>query len=187
MGTALKLIVWVTTLLSCRLSEAANSGKLLPTAPLSKQVNALSVLLSQSLGETVESRRKAGSALRDKISQFIVDQVEAKVDITKEQLRAQLQAVLCASPNAECDCNHPPVVITNRWLGPKGTSQFVVAYQINLGFMGPKGSITVLESYVVEDGKARRSATGGSEFDAYTADFGMVHQFFNLIPQKSGC
>jgi hypothetical protein len=115
--------------------------------------------------------------VRDK---FIVDQIEAKPHITKEQLRAQLQAILCASPNAECDCNHPPFIFTNTWFGPNRTSQFVVAYLRYMGFIGNGGVITVIESYVVEDGKkVRRVAAGGGEFDAYVPNFEIVHQFLD--------
>jgi hypothetical protein len=174
-------LIFVVATLSCS-AQAAETGALLSTAPLAKQVSALGTLLSESpTGTTVEDRRKAGFVLRGKISQFVVDQIEAKPNITKDQLRAQLRAIICAHPNLECDCNHPPYVLANAWFGPRGTSQFVVAYQINLGFMGPKGSITVLESYVVEDGKAKRSAAGGGEFDAYNTNFEMVQQFFNPV------
>jgi hypothetical protein len=160
---------------------AAEGGKLLPTASLAKQVNALSILLSDSPhGTTMESRRLAGFAVRDKISQFIIDQIETKPDITKDQLHAQLLAILCSNEHAECGCDHPPYVFTNGWIGPKGTSQFVVAYQISLGFMGPTGSITAVESYLVEEGKkVHRTARGGGEFDAYVANFQMVQQFFD--------
>jgi hypothetical protein len=130
-------------------------------------------------GTTTESKRRTGLALRDTISQFVVDQIAAKPDITKEQLRAQIAAILCTNPNIDCDCNHPPYVFANAWLGPRGKSQFVIAYQLSLGFMGPNGSITVLESYLVGDGKPRRSARGGGEFDGYVANFQMVQQFYD--------
>jgi hypothetical protein len=184
MRTAWKLMACAATLLLCCSIEAADNAKLLSTAPLAKQVSALGMLLNESPpGGTVEARRKAGFVVRDK---FIVDQIEAKPDITKEQLRAQLQAILCASPNTECDCNHPPFIFTNTWFGPNRTSQFVVAYLRYMGFIGNGGVVTVIESYVVEDGKkVRRVAAGGGEFDAYVPNFEI---FINsLIQRKSGC
>ena len=52
---------------------------------------------------------------------------------------------------------------------PGGT---VEARRKNLGFIGSGGVITVIESYVVEDGKnVRRVAAGGGEFDAYLSNF----------------
>src|SRR5580700_6516019 len=174
-GTALKCIA----LLVVPLPLGANdNGNLLPTASLAKQVRSLNMLLSDSPpGTTMESRRRAGFVVRDKISQFIFDQMDANPDILQSQLRKQLQAVLCSRPNDECDCDHPPYVLGNIWGGKKGTQQFVVAYVLYLGFMGPKGSITVVESYLSENGKVRRSSRGGAEFDGYVVNFQMAEQF----------
>jgi hypothetical protein len=165
---------------ACLSTGAAEKGKLLPTASLAKQLNSLGTPLSESpTGTTMESRRKSGLVLRDRISQFIIDQIEATPNITKDQMLAQLRAILCSNPNVECDCNHPPYIFANGWFGPKETVQFVVAYQLSLGFIGPTGSITVIQSYTVTDGKkVQRSAQGGSEFDAYIANFQMVKQFY---------
>lgn len=163
--------------------QAADAGKLLSTDALARQVNTLSVPLGVSPGTTVETRRKAGFEVRDKIGQFIVDQIEAKPDITKEQLRAQLQAILCSARYAVCGGDQPPHVFANSWFGPRGSSQFVVAYQLGLGFMGPSGSITTIESYFVDNGKARRAACAGSEFAAYVVNFQMVQQFFKPSPE----
>ncbi len=162
-------------------SATAQTGKLLPTASLAKEVGALNGHLTASPPyASLESRRKTGLVVRDRISQFIVDQIEAKPDITKEQLRAQLQAILCSSQYADCGSDHLPYVLTNAWFGPNGTAQFAVAYQLTIGSVGPKGNITVIESYLVENGtKARRAARGGNEFDAYVANFQMVQQFFD--------
>jgi hypothetical protein len=143
---------------------ATGNGRLLPTASLAKQVRSLSMLLSDSPpGTTLDNRRRAGFVVRDRISQFIVDQMEADPDISQDQLRKQLQAILCSSPNDDCDCDHPPYVLSNIWGGKKGTQQFVVAYVLYLGFMGEKGSITVVESYLSDNGKVRRSSRGGAE------------------------
>ncbi len=174
------LLVCGMVLQACLSTGAAENGKLLPTASLAKQLNSLGTPLSESpTGTTMESRRKSGLVLRDRISQFIIDQIEATPNITKDQMLAQLRAILCSNPNVECDCEHPPYVFTNVWLGPTGTAQFAVAYQLSLGYMGPKGNITVLESYLVDNAKARRVARGGNEFDAYVANFQMVQQFFD--------
>jgi hypothetical protein len=159
---------------------ASDSGRLLPTAPLAKQVRSLNLLLSDSPpGTTLDSRRRAGFVVRDRISQFIVDQMEADPVMSQGQLRKQLQAILCSSPNDDCDCDHPPYVLGHIWGVSKGAQQFVVAYVLYLGFMGEKGSITVVESYLSENGKVRRSSRGGAEFDGYMVDFQMVTQFYD--------
>ena len=172
--------LWLCALLLlASVARATDTGKLLPTAPLAKQVIALGKLLSDSPpGTTMDSRRKAGLAVRDRISQFIVDQIKAKPDITQPQLRAQLQAILCSAPYNDCGCDQPPYVFANVWFGPMGASQFVVAYRLGTGFVG--GVISVIESYIVDDGKTvRRVARGGSELDGYVPNFQMVRQFFN--------
>lgn len=167
--------------LLCIGAAAAETGKLLPTASLAKQVVASGKLLSDSLpGTTMESRRKVGFAVRDRISQFIVDQIEAKPDITKNQLTTQLRAILCSGEYSMCDISQQPAVLSTGWFGPNGKGQFAVAYQLNLGFMGPKGAITVVESYWVEYAKTvKHWAHGGSEFDACTANFQLIQQFID--------
>ncbi len=162
MRIAGKLLTSLALLLVSLHVGATDNGKLLPTASLAKQVRSLNRLFSDSPpGTTLDSRRRAGFVVRDRISQFIVDQMDANPDISQSQLRKQLQAILCSSPNDECDCDHPPYVLGNIWGGKKGTRQFVVAYVLDLGFMGEKGSITVVESYLSENGKVRRSSRGG--------------------------
>ena len=143
-------------LLMAGLSEGtAENGRLLSTASLAKQVNTLGKLMADSPpGTTMESRRKAGFVLRDKIRQFVVDQIEANPDITREQLRSQLRAILSSFQYATCNDDVPPYVLANSGFGPKGRLQFAVAYQLSLGFMGPKGTITVLETYFVEMAKS---------------------------------
>ncbi len=176
-GAALKCIALLVV--SVQLG-AADNRNLLPTASLAKQVRSLNMLLSDSLpGTSLEGRRRAGFLVRDRISQFIVDQMNANPEISQSQLGKQLQAILCSSPNDECDCDHPPYVLGNIWGGKKGTQQFVVAYVLYLGFIGPKGSITVVESYLSENGKVRRSSRGGADFDGYMVNFQMVTQFYD--------
>lgn len=168
-------------LLLCAAPAAADTGKLLPTASLAKQVRSVGLLLSDSPpGSTLESKRHDGFLLRDRISQFIVDQMAAKPDTTRDQLLAQLRAILCTSPGQVCDCDHPPYIFLNSsWGGTKAAWPFVVGYQMSLGFMGAKGDVTVMESYLVEDGKARRAARGGGEFDGYVVNFQMIQQFYD--------
>jgi len=162
-------------------AAAAEGGKLLPTAGLARQVRSVGLLMSDSPpGTTLESRRRTGFVVRDRISQFIIDQIEAKPDITRDQLLAQLRAILCTSPGQVCDCNHPPYIFLNSsWGGSKAAWPFVVAYQMSLGFMGGKGDVTVVESYLVEGGNARRAARGGGEFDGYVVNFQLIQQFYD--------
>jgi hypothetical protein len=172
--------LWLCALLLlASVASATDTGKLIPTAPLAKQVVALGKLLSESPpGTTMESRRKAGFAVRERISQFIIDQIEAKPDITKDQFTKQLRAILCSGEYSMCDISQQPAILSTAWVGPNGKGQFAVAYQLNLGFMGHNGAITVVESYWVEYAKTvKHLARGGSEFDEHTANFQLIEQF----------
>ncbi len=182
-ASAKALLVLLSTLLAvATVASAAEPGKLLPTSSLTKQVNETARLFSESpFGTTIESRRSAGSRLRDTISEFIVEQMQAMPEISQKQLRDQLRAILCSNMLPEYDCDHPPYVFTNVWGGTRGSSQFVVAYVLSLGFVG--GSVTVIESYVRDNSTAtvRRAARGGKEFDGYVPNFQMVSQHSDEI------
>lgn len=164
--------------------HASDSAKLLPTTYLASRVKRISTLLSESPpGTTLETRRLEGLRVQKQITDFIVDQLRAMPAISKEQLRQQLQAILCSPfPNTQLECGReqPPYVFDNSWGGSRGPSQFVVAYVVDLGFMGPQGSISVVESYMRNDstGMVRRGAIGGSEFDGYLPNFQCVQQFY---------
>jgi hypothetical protein len=115
-----------------------------------------------------------------RLGNFIVNQIAAKPDITKEELQSQLRTIFCPGQRSTCDVGLQPAVLASSWFEPKGTQQFAVGFQIHLGFMGPKGMITVLESFLVENGKVmQRGALGGGEFDAYTANFQLIEQFID--------
>jgi len=175
MDKVLRLIGYGCLLCMVLSAARAENRNLLPTARLAESVN---TLRQPPSGTKVEKKRKAGYIVRDKINQFIVNQIEANPDITKEELQAQLGAILC--PRHPCDIGLQPAVLTSSWFGPKGTLQFAVGYQIYLGFMGPNGMITVLESFLVENGKViQRGAFVGGEFDAYSANFQLIEQFID--------
>ena len=165
-------------------AQASDSGTLLPTTSLANEVKQLSALLSDSPpGTTVETRRLQGLRVQKEITKFITAQMQAFRAISQEQLRKQLQGVLCSELSgtaAECACDQPPYVFANNWAGNRGVSQFIVAYVLHLGFMGPQGSISVVESYMRDNsnGTVRRTAIGGSEFDGYMPNFQMVQQFY---------
>jgi hypothetical protein len=174
------LVLLCTSLAVATVASAAEPGKLLPTSSLSKQVSETARLFSESPPDTtVESRRRTGLRLRDKISEFIIAQMQAMPEISQELLRTQLRAILCPNTSAGCDSNHPPYVFTNLWGGTRGSSQFVVSYALSLGYVG--GSVTVIESYVRDNstGNVRRTQRGGNDFDGYVPNFQMVAQCFN--------
>ena len=145
----------------------------LPTHELSREVRTLTAPLKSSL--QLQERQRDGNRVRDHISEFIVRQLEAMPAISQRQLRTQLYKILCSGAVDECDaCTGPPYAFAADW-GPKTTRrQVVVVYVLSLGFIGPNGTLTVVETYLWEKGKANRSSGGGSEFDGYISNFQQV-------------
>jgi hypothetical protein len=152
----------ITARQSASPSPSQPAGALLPTAALAREVRALQDWTD------VDGPRPRGYQLRKRISVFIVDQLNAMPSISSSQLRAQLRAIVPAClPSEVCGESRPPYVFKPAW-GPKVEHiQVVVAYVIETGTAAGPG-ITVLENYVWEkDRGTRRTARGGSEFDAY--------------------
>jgi len=164
----LLIIVFLSTF-----SRAAVQDALLPTTELSKE--AQSFLTPLKSGQETQQRRRKGAVVRDHISEFIVRQLEAMPSISQGQLQTQLQRVLCSRALDDCDeCNRPPYVFAFDY-GPKTIRrQVVVAYLLDLGFMGPGGTLTVVENYLWVNGQAKRTAGAGSEFDGYIGNFQQV-------------
>lgn len=159
--------------ISTPVSSPAASQMLLPTAPLAREVQQLTAHRPED--PDLPSRRRKATAVRDEINAFIIRQLEVMPSISAQQLQRQLDKIFCADAPNQCDpCNSPPYVFAADWGSKTLRRQIVVASQITAGFMGPGGTITSIDIYVWESGKARRSATGGAEFDGYVADFQKV-------------
>jgi hypothetical protein len=169
-------VVLITTLSFADTSRAAVSAArtgLLPTQMLARQVQALA-----TVPETDADQRRRiaqGKAVRDRISDFIVRQLDALPSISSYELQHQLQSIVC-TPGLTRPCSEDystPKVFTDIW-GPKEERrQVVVAYLLYLGCMGERGSLVTLENYVWEKGsqKARMTTRGGSEFDGRYVEF----------------
>jgi hypothetical protein len=167
-GSLLLLLLCVTTF-----SSAATRDELLPTAQLSKEARSFRTPLKSS--SEIPQRRSKGAVVRDHISEFVVRQLGTMPSISQRQLQTQLRKILCSEASGACDeCNQPPYVFASDW-GPKTIRrQVALAYMLDLGFVGPGGTLTVVESYLWENGTAKRIAGGGSEFDGYIANFQQV-------------
>jgi hypothetical protein len=139
--SAKALLVSLCTLLAAvTVASAAEPGKLLPTSSLSNQVNETARLFSESPpGATIEARRGAGLRLRDKISEFIIAQMQAMPEISQEQLRTQLDAILCSNMSAKCDSDRRPYVFTNLWAGVQGNLAVCGGLCAGFGIYGPEG------------------------------------------------
>jgi hypothetical protein len=150
---------------------AAKVG-LLPTQALARQVRALQRVPDSDAD--VRRRVLLGKAVRDRVDEFIVRQLESLPSISGDQLQHQLQNIVCTEDTHPCDENYStPKVFTEGWGSKTERRQVVVAYVLYLGFMGPRGSIVTVESYVWEkqSQKARMTSRGGSEFDGRHVEF----------------
>jgi hypothetical protein len=147
---------------------------LLPTQSLAEQVRKLETAPTSDF----DLRRQVtkATALHHQIDDFIVKQIEAFPSISGSQLQAQLLKIFCPSgATGICDdgVQFVKVFVEEGW-GPKTLRrQFVVASQIQNGFMGPEGSLVTIDSYLWDSNtqKARLTSEGGREFNGRTVDF----------------
>lgn len=167
--------VFVAFVLLTTLASAQSTARdLLPTSGLSAEVRNLSSTW-QSGNRSIGEQRKRARALRDRISQFVVSQLESKPSISARELQTQLRAVFDLEPWNNCNvCNDPPYVWATAWGSKTTHRQIVVAYDLSLGFMGPQSSLATIESYSWENGSARRTSRGGSELDGYVNNFDSI-------------
>jgi hypothetical protein len=150
-------------------ASTGNNG-LLPTGTLSRQVQELREPAKNAAGIT--RKRREALVVRDRISDFIVQQLETMPSITAGQLQTQLRSFICVDPDSKCeDCHRSPYVYAADW-GPKTVRrQVVVAYQLDLGFNGPKSTIVTIDNYIWEQGKARHTSRGGSALNGRQIEF----------------
>ena len=117
----------------------------------------------------IAQRHREAQQVRGQISDFIVRQLEQAPFISQRLLETQLRKIIGPEPwDSRDDCDSPTKVFTLDPGRQTTRRQVVVAYSLDSGFMGPRGITTVLESYLWENGKALRTAQGGSELDGYT-------------------
>lgn len=138
--------------------EEPSNRNLLPTATLERQIrtlpDAVRPLNDRNAARAVKNQF---AKVRRAIGEFVARQIEVYLSISKCELQKQL-ADAFARDDGTCNGKWRmydtviPRVFTQSW-GPGSKRRvFVVAYCIWLGFYGPGGYETVLESYVWERG-----------------------------------
>jgi hypothetical protein len=168
------LLVLIHAASAQTIAARSNSQNLLSTRGLAAEVRELGAAwMTGNLSRSQQLKR--GRRLRERISHFILRQLEAKPSISARELQDQLRTLFGGESWLKCtDCDDPPHVWATDW-GPKTTSRHVVvAYDLSLGFMGPNSELATVESYVWENGAARVTARGGSELDGYISNFARV-------------
>lgn len=156
-------IIFASACLCLHATIAAQELKLLPTAAIARQIRDLHTNLK---GYTISSAARDSDfdQLEAQVSAFLIAQIEAEPKLEPEQLHDQLMLVLGAKPR-----DSEPAVLIQRWpesWGPRETGPVVwgVVYA-DFHHHGMDGGRTVVESYVVEGGRARLAERGGSEAD----------------------
>jgi hypothetical protein len=148
-------------------------SRLPPTESASRTVRAIQSKLAVDLNrETFESdkarHKRQFEQLKNTITSFVIAQLEAKPEIEWWQLRAQLILVLGTKYDEQTPdhFHEPPYVFQAMQSGKEGPIVWALAYKED-AFYGFGGSRVIVESYVVENGKARLAGRGGAEMDGH--------------------
>jgi hypothetical protein len=141
---------------------------LLPADAVAKQVHDLQALLPDA---NDRERNLYFDQLQAKLSGFILDQLEAEPGIDRWQLREQLFRARGAKPPQRSHYydGQPPYVFrlpASPGAGETGPVVWAIVYGDAL-YYGMGGRRIIVESYVVERGKARLAGRGGSEMTGY--------------------
>ncbi len=141
------------------------SNKLLPTTLLARDIRALPDTIHALKGlYTAAAVKPLLAKAQGKIGSFVIRQIEAYPSISECDLQKQL-ATAFAIKDSGCGGEQDqgvepaPRVFASPWGANANRRVIIVAYCLWLGFHGPGGSETVLESYIWEqDGGVRRGA-----------------------------
>jgi hypothetical protein len=93
------------------------------------------------------------------IDAFLVHQIETVPALNDGQLQAGLRTLVA---DRDTDYNGSPLVYST-FATPDHPRATVVGYEVFLGFYGIGGSASIINSYVLADGKARLVGTGVAE------------------------
>ena len=181
--------VFVSTI--CIFSHPASSQelKLLPAAAASQQIRELHAKLDSDAPNEKE-RDASFNLVQAKISEFIIAQLEAEPRLEPRHLRDEIRLLLGRKnqsvTGAQFDSRaepEPEDPFIQRWPqswepGEKGIIIWGVTYSDphHVGFMGNR---IVVESYVVNQGKARLAGRGGSELNGVSMH---ADRIWNSLP-----
>ncbi|SRR5712691_373168 len=159
------LLIFISSL---PLFSADKDPILLPTSVVAQQVRELQARLPDS---NDRERETYFNQMATRLSDFVVEQLEAEPRLDRWQLRDQFIRARGSVP-AERSHYHdsqPPYVfrLPPSW-GPDEAGPIVWAVVYGgAAYYGMGGSRIVVESYVVENGKARLAGRGGSEMSGF--------------------
>lgn len=147
--------------------------RLLPTGGAAAKIRGIQNELATGFNKEVApfsktQRERQFEQLKRIVTGFVITQLEAEPAIERGQLRDRLIRILGGQrgeQNADAFLG-PPYVFRTLAPNKDGPSVWAVAYRGDV-YDGLGGSRTVVESYVVESGKARLAGRSGLETDGY--------------------
>ena len=147
--------------------------KLLPTGAASRQVQGIQAKLTANLDPGTFAAEKAlherqFERIKNIVTSFVIAQFEAEPEITRWQLRDRLIRILGVKfdESTPDHLHEPPYVFQVLPLKKADPAVWAICYRGDV-YNGFGGARTVVESYVVEEGKARLAGRGGSQMNGY--------------------
>jgi hypothetical protein len=139
------------------LSAPPVPGALLPRPSTVVAAAQLRHDLSTPGGDAYQARKLR--QLNALIDAFLIHQIEAVPGLSDGQLQTGLTTLVA---DRDTDYNGSPLVYSNSAI-PDHPRVIVVGYEVFLGINGIGGSASIINSYVLADGKAHLAGTGGAE------------------------
>lgn len=120
--------------------------------------------------------------LKETVSSFVISRLGADPHIDPWRLRAEVAEVLGIqfNPAAPDHVHEPPYVFQSLRIDRDAPFVWALVYSQN-AYEGSGGERTVVESYVVENGKARLAGRAGGERDGYVLN---AEKIWNPLPNS---
>jgi hypothetical protein len=170
-------IVMILFLSALAIRAQTEKAKLLPTESAARRVQAIRTELdSQVGGDKFEAYKAQHEQLFNRwkqvVATFVMAQLEAEPELDQWQLRDQLMRVLgIKRADMRDDFHETPLVFPSVRYPVKDPAVWAVVYEGDI-YNGAGGARVVVESYVVEKGKARLAGRGGAEMNGYALRLG---------------
>jgi hypothetical protein len=172
----------------CPFLGQARKPRLLSTESAASRIRLIQSKLAAAISrETLQvdkaRHKQRFEQLKDTVTSFVITQLEAEPEIEWWQLRGQLVRILGIKydDSTPDHFNGSPYVFRVLGLRKEDPIVWALCYEGD-AFNGLGGSRAVVESYVVENGKARLAGRGGSEMDGYVLN---AEQIWNPSPNST--
>jgi hypothetical protein len=153
--------------------------------PLAKRIRQLAAPSE----EPTSARISAAKSVSADIADLVIRTLDRDPSTRAQQLEQRLVTLICQAPDNEvCYPGGHPKIFAQDW-GPAATMrQIVIAYQLNLGCMGPGCTLVRIETFVWEKatGKAYSTARGGGALNGRMVSFEQIASYADRWIMASG-